>query len=53
MTAKEMIMKLAELGVIEALPYIDENKIYVESDYGYAVIEFNENDNAKKVVKKD
>ena len=51
MTAKEMIKKLADLGVIEALPHLDENKIYVESENGWATIEFDENGNVKSVVK--
>ena len=51
MTVKEMIMKLAELGVIDASQYLDENKIYVESENGWATIEFDENENVKSVVK--
>ena len=51
MTARELIMKLAELQVIDASQYLDENKIYVESENGWATIEFDENDNAKEVIK--
>ena len=51
MTARELIMKLAELQVIDASQYLDENKIYIESESGYATIEFDEDDNAKKVIK--
>ena len=51
MTVKEMIMKLAELEVIDASQYLDENKIYVESENGWATIEFDENENVKSVVK--
>ena len=51
MNAKELIMKLAELQVIDASQYLDENKIYIESENGWATIEFNEDGNVKEIIK--
>lgn len=51
MNAKELIMKLAELQVIDASQYLDENKIYIESENGWATIEFDEDGNVKEIIK--
>jgi len=46
MTMKEKLMGLVEMNMVEMIPYLNKNKIYMESVNEWAIVEFDKDGNA-------